>query len=272
VIFTQLIDRVKPASKNSDQTIILAHRQELVEQAARHCSNAYPTKRIEVEMGSMHASGAADITIASVQSIISGDRISKFDPKRFKLVLVDEAHHIVAPGYMKTLDHFGLLKPRSTTPALVGVSATLSRFDGLRLGAAIDQIVYHKDYIDMIGEKWLSDVIFTTVESKADISKVKRGATGDFQTGELSRVVNTSQINEVTVRSWLAKAKDRKSTLVFCVDLAHVTQLTNTFRAYGVDARFVTGDTPKAERSASLDSFRAGEFPVLVNCGVFTEG
>ncbi|PBP24792.1 DEAD/DEAH box helicase [Diplocarpon rosae] len=271
VIFSHLIDRVRPR-KEADQTLILAHRQELVEQAARHCINAYPTKKVEIEMGSMHASGLADITVASIQSIVSGDRISKFDPKNFKLVLVDEAHHIVAPGYMKTLDYFGLSSAQPDSPALVGVSATLSRFDGLKLGAAIDQIVYHKDYIDMIGEKWLSGVIFTTVQSKADISKVRKGVNGDFQPGELSRVVNTEEINDITVRSWLAKAKGRNSTLVFCVDLAHVAGLTNTFRKYGIDARFVTGDTPKSERSARLDSFRGGEFPVLVNCGVFTEG
>jgi len=95
-------------------------------------------------MGNTHASGAADITIASVRSITSGDRMAKFDPRRFKLVLVDEAHHIVASGYMETLNHFGLATPTEHSPALVGVSATMSRFDGLRLGAAIDHIVYHK--------------------------------------------------------------------------------------------------------------------------------
>jgi ATP-dependent helicase IRC3 len=250
----------------------LAHRKELVEQAARHCTNAYPDKQIEIEMGAMHASGNADITVASLQSIVSGDRMFKFDPSRFKLVLVDEAHHIVSPGYMRTLDYFGLSKVQSHSPALVGVSATLSRFDGLRLGAAIDQIVYHKDYIDMIGEKWLSDVIFTTVQSKADISKVKKGVSGDFQPSELSQVVNTEQINEITVRSWLTKAQGRKSTLVFCVDLNHVAGLANSFRKHGIDARLITGDTPKSERGERLDDFKAGKFPVLVNCGVFTEG
>lgn len=223
-------------------------------------------------MGNSRATGMADITVASIQSIISGDRISKFDPKSFKLILVDEAHHIVAPGYMKTLAHFGLDQAQQDSPALVGVSATLSRADGLRLGSAIDQIVYHKDYVDMIGEKWLSDVIFTTVESKADISKVRRGVGGDFQSSGLSKAVNTDMTNEITIRSWLAKASGRKSTLVFCVDLAHVTGLTKKFRAFGIDARFVTGDTPKSERRDRLGSFRAGEFPVLVNCGVFTEG
>lgn len=144
VIFTQLIDRVHPPRPNATQTLILVHRRELVEQAATHCSNAYPGKSIEIEMGNTHASGLADITIASVRSIISGDRMGKFDPHKFKLILVDEAHHIVARGYMDTLRYFGLMEPTDQSPALVGVSATLSRFDGLRLGAAIDHIVYHK--------------------------------------------------------------------------------------------------------------------------------
>ncbi|KAH0556948.1 hypothetical protein GP486_005262 [Trichoglossum hirsutum] len=275
VIFTQLIDRLLPPNESATQTLILVHRRELAEQAARHCLHAYPSKSVEVEMGSSHASGAADITVASVQSITSNDRIMKFDPRRFKLVLVDEAHHIVAPGYMKVLSHFRLLNSSERSlqaPALVGVSATFSRFDGLRLGAAIDHIVYHKDYVDMIGEKWLSDVIFTTVQSNVDVSKVKKGTTGDFRPGELSKVFNTEETNTKIVQSWLAKAGERKSTIVFCVDVAHVLNLSNTFRKHGIDARYVTGETQKADRSERLEGFKQGDFPVLVNCGVFTEG
>ncbi|KAI0009717.1 P-loop containing nucleoside triphosphate hydrolase protein [Xylariaceae sp. FL0662B] len=272
VIFTQLINRVKPISKRASRTLILAHRRELVEQAARHCTAAYPGKSVEIEMGSLHASGAADITIASIQSITSGDRISKFDPSLFKLVLVDEAHHIVAPVYLRTLEHFGLHRKKHDSPTLVGVSATFSRFDGLSLGTAIDEIVYHKDYIDMIGDKWLSDVVFTTAHSTADLTQVRSGANGDFQPSDLSRAVNTDQVNEITVRIWLAKASERKSTLIFCVDLAHVAGLTRTFRQRGIDARFVTGDTAKVERGDRIDAFKRGEFPVLVNCGIFTEG
>ncbi|KAK3940640.1 P-loop containing nucleoside triphosphate hydrolase protein [Diplogelasinospora grovesii] len=275
VIFTQLIDRIKPLSDHATQTLIVAHRRELVEQAARHCANAYPDKTIEVEMGRLSASGLADITVASLQSITSRDRLLKFDPSRFKLVLVDEAHHIVAPGYLKILRHLGLASKQLDSPHLVGVSATFSRFDGLRLGAAIDEIVYHKDYVDMIGEKWLSDVVFTTVESTADLSKVRKSGTGgegDFEIAALSKAVNTDEINDIAVRTWFAKAAGRKSTLVFCVDLAHVAALTQKFRHYGVDARFVTGETPTPERSKRLGAFKKGEFPVLVNCGVFTEG
>ena len=240
-------------------------------------------------MGNTKASGAADITVASVSSIVSGDRIKKFDPARFKLVLVDEAHHIAAASYMQTLQYFGLVQDPVTadvsdeessvhslnnqlSPALVGVSATFSRFDGVRLSDAIDHIVYHKDYVDMIGDKWLSDVIFTTVQSKADISGVKHTRFKDFQIGDLSKAVNNQVSNELTIRAWMSKAAGRKSTLVFCVDLAHVTDLTATFRRHGIDAQFVTSDTPKKTRSERLEAFRNGEFPVLLNCGVFTEG
>lgn len=70
----------------------------------------------------------------------------------------------------------------------------------------------------------------------------------------------------------MAKAAGRKSTLVFCVDLAHVSDLTAAFRRHGIDAKFVTGDTPKRVRSERLDAFRDLQYPVLLNCGVFTEG
>ncbi|KAL9056957.1 MAG: hypothetical protein Q9162_002623 [Coniocarpon cinnabarinum] len=274
VIFTELIERTEASHKNATQTLILVHRRELVEQAARHCSARYPEKSVEIEMGNLRASGVADITIASVQSINSKDRIDKFDSSRFKLILVDEAHHIVASSYLRVLEHFGLgLDDEDMDkPALVGVSATFSRHDGLALGKAIKHIVYHRDYVDMIEQNWLCNVIFTTVRLPADLSKVKTSPSGDFQTSSLSEAVNTPEFNEITVRSWLARANDRRSTLVFCVDVQHLVDLTATFHRHGVDARFVTGMTPNSDRSETVEAFKERKFPVLLNCGVFTEG
>jgi ATP-dependent helicase IRC3 len=60
---------------------------------------------------------------------------------------------------------------------------------------------------------------------------------------------------------------ERKSTLVFCVNIAHVKDLTQTFRGYGVDARYITAATAKADRQELIQAFKDGEFPVLINCG-----
>jgi ATP-dependent helicase IRC3 len=271
VIFTQLIDRIPPRDEQATKTMIIVHRRELVEQAAKHCRLAYPDKTVEIEMATNVATGHGDIIIASVQTLARG-RIANFDPRAFKLILVDEAHHIVAESYRKVLGHFGLNEPSAKAPVLVGVSATFSRFDGLKLGAAIDHIVYHKDYVDMIGEKWLADAVFTTVKSEANLSKVRKDQFGDFAIGSLSEAVNTVNTNNITVRAWLANAQDRKSTLVFCVDVEHARQLTATFREHGVDARYITATTHKDTRAEQLDAFRKQEFPVLLNCGLFTEG
>jgi ATP-dependent helicase IRC3 len=223
-------------------------------------------------MATSTAAADADIVVATVKSLVSRDRLLKFAPDMFKLVLVDEAHHIVAPSYRTVLEHFGLNERSEDSPALVGVSATLSRLDGVKLGAAIDHIVYHKDYVSMIDEKWLANAVFTTVKSKANLSKVKSDKFGDLALTSLSKAVNTETTNDVTVRAWLAHARDRKSTLGFCVDVDHARDLTATFRNSGIDARYMTGRTPKQVRQEQLTAFKNQEFPVLFNCGLFTEG
>ncbi|KAI9372634.1 P-loop containing nucleoside triphosphate hydrolase protein [Aspergillus egyptiacus] len=272
VIFTQLIGRIPTRNTIGDKTLIIVHRRELVEQAYRHCLLAYPDCTVEIEMGNRAASGHGDIIIASVRSLTSGERLAKFDPRRFKLVLVDEAHHIVAPTYRTALGHFGLNEKSPDSPILVGVSATFSRFDGLKLGAAIDHIVYHKDYTDMINANWLANATFTTVQSEANLSGVRKDKFGDFAVGSLSKAVNTANTNDITVRAWLANAADRKSTLVFCVDIEHTKKLTETFRKYGIDSRYITGKTARETRDEQLNEFRERKFPVLLNCGLFTEG
>ena len=124
----------------------------------------------------------------------------------------------------------------------------------------------------MIEDKWLADVRFTTVQSGADLSRVETLRGGDFQTASLSKAVNTPESNDITVRSWLSIAGERKSTLVFCVDLNHVAAMTAAFRVHGIDARFVTSDTQTKIRAERLSMFKNAEYPVLLNCGIFTEG
>lgn len=64
----------------------------------------------------------------------------------------------------------------------------------------------------------------------------------------------------------------RRSTLVFAVNIDHITSLTAAFRELGIDARPIHMGTNPALRRSTLAAFRAQEFPVLVNCGILTEG
>jgi hypothetical protein len=131
----------------------------------------------------------------------------------------------------------------------------------------------------------LCNVRFTSVKADINLKSVTvNSRTGDFNPSSLAQVVNTETINELIVRTWIDRActskssklfcllirtlsAKRKSTLIFCVNISHVMALTTTFRGYGIDARYLYSETPMAERKALVASFKAGEFPVLVNCG-----
>lgn len=109
---------------------------------------------------------------------------------------------------------------------------------------------------------------FTAVRATIDLSAVRLStASGDFTPTSLANVVNTPAVNRLIVRSWLDRAAARRSTIVFCVNIAHVEALTAEFRGAGIDARFLHGGTAMRERRSLLEDFRAGVFPVLVNCG-----
>ncbi|KAJ2920402.1 hypothetical protein MD484_g119, partial [Candolleomyces efflorescens] len=246
----------------------------------------FPDWSVEIEQGAKHkATGLADFTVATYQTLLNPERLAKFDPKKTKAIIIDEAHHAAAPSqvnYRKLLSHFHPdvrhPDPDHCTQAeqdqvpVLGFSATFSRHDGLALGSVFERIVYHRDVLQMIDEDWLCDVRLTSVRVKLDLSTVALNKNGDFASTSLARVMNTPSMNELVVRTWLDRAAKCKSTLIFCVNVAHVRDLTNAFRQYGVDARYLTGQTNVTARKELVASFKAGEFPVLINCAVLTEG
>ncbi|KAI0669814.1 P-loop containing nucleoside triphosphate hydrolase protein [Trametes maxima] len=268
---------------NATRSLVIVNSVELAQQTATQAKRLFPHWSVEIEQGKHCASGAADLTVATFQTLLRSQRLEKFRAQCMRAVIVDEAHHAAAPSYRRILSHFD---PNIKNPdegfeppvlnhriPILGFSATFSRHDGLALGSVFERIVYHRDFLEMIKEQWLCNVRFTTVRANIDLSNVTiNSRSGEFNATSLAHVVNTEVANQLVVRTYLDKAVDRKSTLVFCVNLAHVAKLTATFREAGIDARYVHAGTPAAERKALVEGFRAGTFPVLVNCAVLTEG
>ncbi|GAA5862480.1 hypothetical protein JCM1840_004196 [Sporobolomyces johnsonii] len=158
---------------------------------------------------------------------------------------------------------------------LLGFTATWGGADGLGLGKLFQKIVWHGDWLDMIESGWLSQLLFTTVRlgealNLADVDVPRN--TGEFHTASLAKAVDKREVNELAVEAWIEKASDRRSTLVFAVDIDHIYSLANAFREVGIDARCVSHETKPKDRDELYAAFRAGEFPALVTCGTLTEG
>ncbi|MFQ5915891.1 MAG: DEAD/DEAH box helicase family protein, partial [Nitrospinota bacterium] len=144
--------------------LVLAHREELLEQAREKIVAANPEARVEIEQAERKADPGADIIIASVPSIgrNRSKRIEKFDPADFGLLICDEAHHAVAPTYRNVFDHFGLSngreRPRNQDLLLVGFTATPRRGDHVGLEEVFDEIVYHRSIKEMIRQGYLAPI------------------------------------------------------------------------------------------------------------------
>ncbi|CAG8533248.1 10216_t:CDS:10 [Ambispora leptoticha] len=276
-----LIKEIPEPFPGANKVLVVAHRQELLDQAHKHISQRLPDSVVEIDQGNRRAVGFGDIIIASVQSLVSqkSQRMEKYDPKQFKAIIIDEAHHAAAMTYRKIFEYFGA-DSEDTHLFVWGCSATIRRHDGLALQSLFDEITFHRDFLDMIREKWLCNIKVTTIKTEIDLSKVKT-LNGDFVASDLSKKVNVPGRNKIIVGTYLKYAANRKSTLVFAVDIEHIKQLTEEFRGAGIEAHGVSSHTHKNVRSHLLNEFKAGKFPVLVAylvkknydiSGILTEG
>ncbi|CAI5030159.1 ATV_HP_G0013170.mRNA.1.CDS.1 [Saccharomyces cerevisiae] len=275
VIFSNLINQLRQnyfkERQGNFKSLILVHRRELALQATATLKKIFPDLKVHIEMGKYDCDiEDSDVIVASVQTLIR--RLHKYDTNSVNLIIIDEAHHSVANSYRSILDHFKASTAETKIP-VIGFSATFERADKRALSMVMDKIVYHRGILEMIDDKWLCEAKFTSVKIEADLSDVKSTA-DDFQLAPLSSLMNTKEINEVILKTYLHKKQEKslKSTLLFGVDKAHVQSLHKLFKDNGINTDYVTSDTKQIERDNIIQKFKNGETEVLMNCGIFTEG
>lgn len=263
VVFANLPSRLPL----NGQMLVLAHRDELLEQAAEKIRHWNPDLSISIEQADQYADPEADVIIASVATL--GRKVSKrrerFDWSHITKLVVDEAHHATASTYRIVIDEF---QRAGGNRLLLGVTATPNRSDGTPLAEVFDQIVFTYSMRQAITDGWLCDVIGMRVDTDTSLDSVHTVA-GDFNQGELAETVNNPERNQLVVKTWLENAADRQ-TIVFTVDIQHAVDLAALFQAYGVKCEAVWGtDSQRAEK---IERHKRGVTTVLANCGVLTEG
>ncbi|MBN2582544.1 MAG: DEAD/DEAH box helicase [Planctomycetes bacterium] len=267
------------AKQTGGRAMVLAHREELIFQAARKIA-AVTGQQPEIEMAEMRAGppearGLFDrpsVVISSIQTQCAGEngngRMTRFDPSEFSLLVVDEAHHATAPTYRRVLDYYC----RNPELRVLGVTATPDRADEAALGQVFQSVAFDYEITDAIADGWLVPVMQRAVTVDGlDYSSVRTTA-GDLNGADLARVMEYEESLHGIASPTLELIGDRR-TLVFAASLAHAERMTEIFNRHRADmARWVHGGTPKEERRELLRDYSAGRFQVLVNVGVATEG
>lgn len=260
VVFAELSRR---EVAHDGRVLVLAHRTELLEQAANKLRDV--GVRAALEQGQLRADPrVVPIVVASVQTL-RGARLERYPVDAFSLVVVDEAHHTAATSYRAILDRFAGAK-------VLGVTATPDRGDGRALGKIFESVAYSYDMRTAIREKYLAPLAAKRIEvENLDLREVKTHH-GDFDQGQLSELLNDERNLRGVVDPLVREAGDRR-TLVFGVDVAHARALAEVLNSMRPGcAMALDGTAKREERAAVLALFRRGAFQYLCNCALFTEG
>lgn len=121
--------------RRGERVLILAHRGELLDQAADKIKNATGLLCAKEKAEESCLSSWYRITVGSVQSLMREKRLSEFPEDYFSDIIIDEAHHSVSDSYQKILKHF-------RDANVLGVTATPDRGDMRNLGQYFDSLAY----------------------------------------------------------------------------------------------------------------------------------
>lgn len=256
------------------RTIVVALRDELIEQAAASVLRWWPDADVGIVKGDRDEVHAR-VVVASVQTLSRPARLARLieptlfgEHVPFGLVVIDEAHHSASPSYRTVIE--GLRCGEPDGPLLLGVTATPDRGDGKGLDDLFDEVTFAYDIRWGIARNYLSDLRGMRVQLDADLSKIGiRG--GDYDAGMAGQMLEDSHAANTICRAWQQHAAGRR-TLVFTPTVATAMSVAAEFAEHGVSAAYVDGTMPIDERRATLAAYSRGDIDVLANCAVLTEG
>ena len=245
--------------RQGDRVLILAHRGELLEQAAEKIAQATglgcaTEKAEETCIGSWYR-----ITVGSVQTLMREKRLGQFPADYFRTIIIDEAHHCVSDSYQRVLQHFPDAK-------VLGVTATPDRGDMRNLGEYFESLAYEYTLPKAIRSGYLSPIKALTIPLKMDLTGVSVQA-GDFKASEIGTALDPYLYQ---IADEMAKYCMDRKTVVFLPLVKTSQKFRDILTSRGFQAAEVNGES--TDRAEVLADFDAGKYNVLCNSMLLTEG
>lgn len=242
-----------------DRVLILAHRGELLEQAADKLQRSTGLVSAVEKAESTCLDSWFRVVVGSVQTLQRTARLERFPQDYFGTIIIDEAHHAITDGYRRILDYFSGAK-------VLGVTATPDRGDMRNLGEVFDSLAFEYKLTDAIKEGYLCKIMSQTIPLQLDITSVTMSG-GDYAVGDLGTALDPYL--EQIAAEMARRCKSRK-TVVFLPLIKTSQKFRDLLNTYGFRAAEVNGQSD--DRRQVLADFDAGKYNVLCNSMLLTEG
>lgn len=253
------------AARRYPRTLFIAHREELLYQAMtsldEHAGLTCDLEKAEAraELGQNRLfDDEARVVVASIQTL--DVRKERFAPDYFDLVIVDEAHHVAADSYLRTLRYFdGHAK-------VLGVTGTPDRADQKNLGMYFQNIAYEVGLVELIKQGYIAPLTIQTIPVKIDLSKVS------IKNGEFDATESASAIEPYLdeIARIIAREAPKRRSIAFLPLVATSKRFVEACAKADLRALHVDGETKN--RKDLIQEFKDGKYQILSNCAVATEG
>lgn len=260
------VERFARARGRWPRVLFLAHREELLVQAARTFRRMFVAAGQRAHVG--WCAGElmqpdADVVVGSVQKLCRPENLACIVAERFDYVVVDEVHHADAPSYRRVLDG---LEPAF----LLGITATPDRSDeGDILGMFDDFVAYRADLGVGIQRGRLVPFAYHGVRDDIDYAQIP-WRNRRFDPAALAAAAQTQKRMESLWGSW--KKHPGTRTLVFCCSIEHARFAREWLAERGVRVEAVFAGPGSGERAECLARLARGELDALCVVDMFNEG
>ncbi len=241
----------------SNRICILVHRQELVRQTCRALANA--NVHFGVIAPGILSQPELTTHVAMVQTLVN--RPDAIPPPN--LLMIDEAHHLLADSYLKVIARYPNAK-------ILGLTATPQRLDGKGLGSVFEQLVIGPTVQELIDAGFLCRPKYFAPPTDLDMTGVRRTA-GDFNRGQTAERVNRPTITGSAVEHY-QKICPGVPAVAFCASVKHAEHVRDQFIAAGIPAASIDGTLSDDDRIDRVAALTDGRIKVLTSVDVVSEG
>lgn len=253
IVFSRIIEDIV---RMGGRVLVLAHREELLQQAADKLS-MLTGLGCGVEKADSYAHDTIfNVVVGSVQTMM---RDNRREGHEYTHIIVDEAHHCVSDSYRRVVDHW-------PDAFVLGVTATADRGDKRNLGEVFETLAFEYTLPTAIREGYLCPIKALTIPLKIDLDGVKMTA-GDYQAAALGSALDP-YLEQIA--GHMAQHCRGRHTVAFLPLIDTSRKFVEFLNAAGLRAREVNGES--SDRAEALAEFTAGRWDVLCNAMLLTEG
>ena len=255
-------------SKSYERVLFVAHREEILKQAAASFRNVRNSEDYGFFTGEEKSTDKS-VIFASVATLGRSEYLSEkyFAPDYFQYLVFDEFHHAVNEQYQRIVKYF---KPQF----LLGLTATPERMDGRNIYELCDyNVPYEISLKDAINKGMLVPFHYYGIYDDTDYSGLHL-IRGRYDEKELNETYIGNVHRHDLIYKYYCKYGSKKA-LGFCCSRAHAEEMAKEFCGRGIPSVAVYSNangTYSEERGKAIEKLKSGEIRVIFSVDMFNEG